>query len=279
MNNNETMPDLSSNPFETIVKNNQIFDYDRIERIRNFLFDENPTYENNNPQIIDYYRPISYCENYNDNFYFEATETVTNRFIKWYESLAFAKILIIWENNFFTNSIRSIKTNHKNELFLIDYLSRLKRLYFWSKEFKDIKIRHIRDFRCFYYFMNQIEEYIISGVNQTEPMYKSDLLELIYKWFQDNLSDVITFNTPTDIEKLIMVNYAPYFHTTTNNSLVHSKTNLFTYELLFFDQETFNIMYSRFKDIDDLQEFEDEIGQFCENALGLIDDLKNLNPF
>lgn len=279
MNNKETLQDLNSNPFETITKNNLYFDYDRIEIFRSFLFDQNLSYSNNNYNIIDYLRPISYVENLNENFEFIASEIVANRFMKWYESDAFIKILIIWENKLFINDKRRTKANHKNELFFIDYLTYIKSLYFYIKNYKELKINNIRNFRYFYYFLNQIEEYIISGVSQFEPMYKSDLLELIYKWFQDNLRDVVTFNTPTDIEKLILVKYAPYFHHTTNNSLIHCETNLYTYELLFFDEQTFNIMYTRFKDIDDLQEFEDEIGQFCENSLGLIDDLKNLNPF
>ncbi|NBW22829.1 MAG: hypothetical protein EBR82_84275, partial [Caulobacteraceae bacterium] len=196
MNNKETLQDLNSNPFETITKNNLYFDYDRIEIFRSFLFDQNLSYSNNNYNIIDYLRPISYVENLSENFEFKASETVANRFMKWYESDAFikiliiwenklfindkrrTKILIIWENKLFINDKRRTKANHKNELFFIDYLTYIKSLYFYIKNYKELKINNIRNFRYFYYFLNQIEEYIVAGISQFEPMYKSDLLEL-----------------------------------------------------------------------------------------------------
>jgi hypothetical protein len=259
------MNDQDQDQAQSMDQDVKVYDLDRLDCIRQFLFDASDYALLNSHSVLDRYRPPLYST---DDFLFETTEKVKDRFIYWYRSLAFAKILLEFEKSYIKD-ISNLKLAYEHQAFYMDYLTRLKIIYFNSIHENKIRITTDQDFKVFYLFLNQIEAYIIRGVNQTEPMFKSDLQGKIEKWFYDNMNDTCEISNFSDIDKLLIVNFAPYYYNTKNNSLVHCNdlSNLYTFELLMFDQDTFNLMYSRFKDLDDLQVFEDQIGDFCENPL------------
>lgn len=246
----------------------KIYDVNRIYTIREFLFDESEYTKLNSHAVLDRYRPPLLDI---EDFDFTTSEIVKDRFVNWYRSNAFAKILIDFEDTYIKN-VHNIRRAHENQAFYMDYLSRLKIIYFNAVRRGKIQIDNTLDFKYFYLFLNQIEAFVIYGVKQTAPMFKSDLLEKIEKWFKENLSDTVELDTFQDLEKLIIVKFAEYSYSSTRNTSLIStseRTNLYTFELLLFDQDTFKIMYSQFKDLDDLQEFEDQIEDFCGDCLDM----------
>ena len=247
---------------DQIFKN---YDLDRMDQVREFLFNDSEYSLLNSHTVLDRYRPPGYNT---ADFVFVGSEIVKQRFVYWFRSLAFSKILLDFEKSYLKD-ITNIRTRYEHQAFYMDYLTRLKKIYFNTLSQDKIVISDSYDFKVYYLFLNQIEAYIIKGVNQTEPMFKSDLQEKLTKWFYNEMNDTVDISNFSDIEKLLIINFAPYYYNTQNNSLVHCKdlSNLYTFELLMFDQETFNLMYSKFKDLDDLQAFEDVIGEFCENPL------------
>lgn len=259
------MNDQDQDQAQSINQDLKVYDLDRMDQVREFLFDESDYATLNSHSVLDRYRPPLYNTN---DFLFETTEKVKDRFVYWYRSLSFAKILIMFEKSYIKD-ITNLRRAYENQAFYMDYLTRLKIIYFNAVRLNKIMIRNDQDFYVYYLFLNQIEAYIINGVNQTEPMYKSDLQEKLEKWFYENMNDTCEISNFSDIDKLLIINFAPYYYNTKNNSLVHCNdlSNLYTFELLMFDQDTFNLMYSRFQDLDDLQTFEDQIGEFCENPL------------
>lgn len=250
------------------------FSPERIERIRTFL---------NSPATIDIYsEAFRFNPEYIDSrVEFTSTKAEAVIFKKWFQSLLFTKLLIEYEDNLVKHGNGDAFKINKNRCFLLDYVQRLKNIYFriesYSAQNQVIYINDATDIKCLYLFFRQIDEYLKYDIGQNRPMDKNELNELLVNYFEENLSDVSTITGIEDLTQLFTeIEILQYVFGHDNTSVIPNRqTNLFFYDFIFLSGQTQQQIYDEL-DEDECHEFSEDLGQWTTDPMlykysGLVD--------
>jgi hypothetical protein len=261
-------------------KYSKIYDPERMETIKRFLFDNPKNNYCNIKAAIDHYSPLTYdCSDFTVNL----SKETQKRFISWYGSNVCVKMLMTFENNLL-NYGSNDRSKYAKQAFLIEHVLRIREIYQRAISFDKLAINDIQDFKHLALFFEQIEQFICYEINQTIPMDKELLQDNIYECFYDLCSDVTEISDFNDVYKIINVDFEEYVFDIGKTSLQPSSngSELYTFNLVIVDQETRESLFDNFTEIDLIDYFEPELDAFLEDSLhqrSKIDSLLLDNPF
>ena len=261
-------------------KYSKIYDPERMETIKRFLFDNPKNGYCNIKAVIDQYNPLTYdCS----DFTVYVSKETQKRFISWYGSNICVKMLMTFENNLLNYGLND-RSKYAKQSFLIEHVLRLRDTYQRAASFDKLAINDIQDFKHLALFFEQIEDFICYEINQIIPMDKEILELTIFETFHDLCSDITEIADFNDVQKIMNVDFKEYIFEIGKTSLQPSSngSDLYTFNLVIVDQETKESLFSNYRDVDYADLFEPEINAFLEDSLhqrSKIDFLLSDNPF
>jgi len=261
-------------------KYSKIYDPERMETIKRFLFDNPKNGYYSIKSIIDQYSPLTYdCSDFTVN----VSKETQKRFISWYGSNVCVKMLMTFENNLL-NYGSNDRSKYAKQAFLIEHVLRIREIYQRAISFDKLAINDIQDFKHLALFFEQIEQFICYEINQTIPMDKELLQDHVYECFYDLCSDITEISDFNDVQKIINVDFKEYVFEIGKTSLQPSNngSNLYTFNLVIVDQATKESLFDNFTEIDLIDYFEPELDAFLEDSLERDFKLNSLlfdNPF
>ena len=266
-------------PGESEAKEFNIYDPERMERIRRFLSAKNSS-DGNQKTIIDQYRPPTYdCMDFTVN----VSPQTLKRFIVLYNSNLCLKMLMTFEKYYLGNNLDNRKTSER-QAFLMEHVSRIREIYRLAIMFDNLIIRDYADFKHLALFFEQIEYFICYEINQTEPMGTTELKNKIFNTFYDLCSDITDISSFEDIYKIMSIELTPYHFERGRTSLqpLNEAPKVYTFDLSIIDQETKESLFENFTNEDYFDLFEPGLISFLEDPLNFEEYRNNnhlFNPF
>jgi hypothetical protein len=261
-------------------KYSKIYDSERMETIKRFLFDNPKNGYCNIKSIIDQYNPLTYDLS---DFTVNVSTDTQKRFISWYGSNVCVKMLMTFENNLLNYGLND-RSKYAKQAFLIEHVLRLREIYQKAVSFDKLAINDIQDFKHLALFFEQIEHFIYYEINQTAPMDKEILEITIFEAFYDLCNDITEISHFNDVQKIMNVDFEEYVFEIGKTSLQPSSngSELYTFNLVIVDQETKESLFDNFTEIDLIDCFEPELNAFLEDPLDREIKLNSMlldNPF
>lgn len=242
-----------------------LYDTDKVEQIRRFLDTDIHTTALHS-EAIDTYGPQLY--DYDSKVTVMVSDNNRQQFIMWYKSSVCVKMLITFEENYLCIDIDS-RATYANQSFLIDYVSRLRALFYLANLPGDFVIYDKKDFKYFVLFFEQIETFMINQIKQTVPLNFIDLRLHILETFYDLCNDITEISSFEDISKIMDIELIRFPLDFDKGSLVFIPGNypdLYTFSTNILDRETKKSADSNF-DNEDYEDWAIEIKRFIDDPM------------
>jgi hypothetical protein len=287
--------DHSNGDQDQTEKYSKVYDPERMERVKRFLFDNPKNGYCNIKAVIDQYNPFTYDSS---DFTVNVSKETQKRFISWYGSNVCVKMLMTFENNLL-NYGSNDRSKYAKQAFLIEHVLRIREIYQKAISFDKLVINDFQDYKHFILFLEQIRYFMCYEINQVEPLKLPNLKNKIFHTFANLCSDITEISDFNDVQKIIDVSFNQYYfecNDRTSLQPLDKPSDIYTFSLMVHDTETNISLFDNFTDIDWSDIYEPELDAFLKDPLerqskiessifdnpfkGLIDiNDKNVDPF
>jgi hypothetical protein len=282
--------DHSNGDQDQTEKYSKIYDPERMERVKRFLFDNPKNTYCNIKAVIDQYNPFTYdCSDFTVN----VSKETQKRFISWYGSNVAVKMLMTFEENYLSADIKGRRTDER-QAFLIEHVLRIREIYQKAISFDKLVINDFQDYKHFILFLEQIRYFMCYEINQVEPLKLPNLKNKIFHTFANLCSDITEISDFNDVQKIIDVSFNQYYfecNDRTSLQPLDKPSDIYTFSLMVHDTETNISLFDNFGELEWIEDIEPKLDAFLNDPLerqtkieySIFDDpFKNIiknNPF